>query len=137
MSFQNFSLFHSLLSKIGQNFLDYFWKKTMRTSGGSRISQRGRQLIIWPKLAENCMKKLDRGRAFPKFYYVDPPPRTEYRFDDRTDLEKQFLSGRFVLVSRRLHALVHRLLQLVLDHSDVLVCALTSSLSVRKLKTSH
>ena len=82
------------------------------------------------------MKKIGSGGVHPKFHYVDPPPRTEYRFDDRTDLEKQFLSGRFVLVSGRLHALVHRLLQFVLDHSDVLVCTLTSSLSVRKLKTN-
>ena len=34
----------------------------------------GRQSIIGPKFAENCMKMEKIGRGRPKCYYVDPPP---------------------------------------------------------------
>ena len=136
MRFHNFSLFHGFIEQnwtkmsgllLEENYV-YQWR--IQDLPGAPTHY----------LAKIC-RKLHRneknwiGRARQKFSYVDPPMRAEYRFDDRTDLEKQFLSGRFVLVSRRLHALVHRLLQFVLDHSDVLVCALTSSLSMTKLKT--
>ena len=41
---------------------------------GRQSKREGRQPIIWPKFAENCMKleKIGPG-ARPKFYYVDPP----------------------------------------------------------------
>ena len=58
----------------------------MRTSGGSRISlggsdnrKGGRQCIIWPNFAKNCMKMKKIGQRWgtrPKFYYADPPVRT-------------------------------------------------------------
>ena len=132
--FRTFLYFTSLLGKIGQKILDYFWKKTIRTSGRSRISHRGAPIHYLGKICRKLHENEDNwmgGGPTCKILLC-----TEYRFDDRTHLEKQFLSGRFVLVPRRLHALVHRLLQFVLDHSDVLVCALTSSLSIGKLKTN-
>ena len=47
-------------------------------SGGSRFSPRwGRQHTILPNFPKNCMKLNQFGppgeRAYPKFYYVDPP----------------------------------------------------------------
>ena len=135
MSFQNFSLFiEQTWTQISGLLLEEIYAYQWRIQ----------DLLGAPThyLAKICRKlhgneKNWIGRARQKFSYVDPPMRAEYRFDDRTDLEKQFLPGRFVLVSRRLHALVHRLLQFVLDHSDVFVCALTSSLSVREQRTNQ
>ena len=79
--------------------------------GGFKISQRGRQPIIWPIFPQKRFKlKKNRpkgARLSPKFYYVDPPQILYFKQRAQNNLNDKSLTDvhYVILASNNVHLL--------------------------------